>query len=203
MDDMAGRGRPRQFDREEALRQAMRLFWARGYEGTSLGDLTAAMGINKPSLYAAFGCKEELFTEAVAFYDATEGEPVQRALDEAPTARAAIEAMLRVNAAAYAAPQSPRGCMIVLASLIGAPENEELRRALAKTRRRGEDDLRRRIERGIAEGDVPAGTDARRLAAFYTTVLQGLSVQARDGASRRKLGALVDAAMQAWDSLAR
>ena len=198
---MAERGRPRQFDREEALRRAMTLFWSRGYEGASLGDLTAAMGINKPSLYAAFGCKEALFREAVAFYDATEGEPVQRALDSAPTARAAVEAMLRVNADVYAGPKKPRGCMIVLSSLIGAAENEELRQFLAGLRRRGEDDLRRRIARGIAEGDVPSGADARRLAAFYTTVLQGLSIQARDGASRRALNAIVDDAMAAWGTL--
>ncbi|MGF1631773.1 MAG: TetR/AcrR family transcriptional regulator [Kiloniellaceae bacterium] len=200
---MAERGRPRGFDRQEALRRAMVLFWSRGYEGTSLGDLTTAMGINKPSLYAAFGCKEELFREAIAFYDASEGASVQESLDVAPTARAAIEAMLRVNAEAYVSPKKPRGCMIVLSSLIGASENEALRGFLAKLRRQGEVQLRRRIERGMIEGDVPPGTDARRLAAFYTTVLQGLSVQSRDRASRKVLNAIVDDAMAAWDALIR
>lgn len=198
---MAERGRPRSFDREEALRRAMAVFWTRGYEGASLGDLTAAMGINRPSLYAAFGCKEALFREAVQLYDASESEPVQQALDAAPTARAAVEAMLRANADAYAHPKKPRGCMIVLSSLVGAPEHEELRRFLARLRRQGEADLRRRIERGIAEGDVPRQADAQRLAAFYTTVLQGLSVQARDGASRKTLQTIVDDAMTAWDPL--
>jgi AcrR family transcriptional regulator len=198
---MAERGRPRAFDRNAALRRAMEVFWARGYEGASLGELTEAMDINKPSLYAAFGCKEALFREAVALYDATEGAPIQRALDAAPTARAAVEASLRHNARAYARDDQPRGCMVVLASLLGTPENEAVRRFLKENRALGEEAVRRRIERGIAEGDVPTGADTRRMAAFYTTVTQGLSVQARDGASAEALDAIVDAAMAAWDKL--
>ena len=119
---MASRGRPRSFDRAAALRQAMAVFWQRGYEGTSLGDLTAAMGINRPSLYAAFGCKEALFHEAVALYDAVEGGATARALQDEPTARAAVEAMLCDNAEAYAAPDKPPGCMIVLGAMLGTPE---------------------------------------------------------------------------------
>ena len=199
---MAERGRPRAFDREEALRRAMTVFWARGYEGASVGDLTEAMGINKPSLYAAFGCKEDLFREAIALYDAVESEPIRCALDEELTARAAVEAVLRHNAQAYPNPDKPRGCMIVLSSLLGTPESEEVRRFLTETRKAGEDALRQRVERGIAEGDVPAGADARKIAAFYTTVIQGLSVQARDGASTEALNAIVDCAMAAWDTLA-
>lgn len=198
---MAERGRPRAFDRDEALRRAMRLFWTRGYEGTSIADLTAAMGINKPSLYAAYGCKEALFREAVALYDRVESEAVTRALREAPTARAAVAALLRVNAAAYSDPEKPAGCMVVLAALLGTPENESLRTALAENRRQGQEALRRRLEQGVAEGELPPGTDTARLAAFYTTVLQGLSVQARDGASHAALEAVVDAALAAWDRL--
>ena len=198
---MAERGRPRAFDREEALRRAMTVFWARGYEGTTVSDLTAAMGINKPSLYGTFGCKEALFREAIALYDEVEGEAIQHALDDEPTARAAIEAVLRTNATSYACPEKPHGCMIVLSALLGAPENEQVRRFLTATRRAGEEALRERVARGIAEGDVPAGADARTLAAFYTTVLQGLSVQARDGASPAALSAIVDCAMAAWDVL--
>jgi AcrR family transcriptional regulator len=198
---VAERGRPRAFDRNDALSRALAVFWERGYEGASLGELTAAMEINRPSLYAAFGCKEALFREAVAFYDATESAPVQKALESAPTARAAVEGMLRVNADAYASAKKPRGCMIVLSCLVGAPENEHLRRFLTRLRHQGEADLRRRIERGIAEGDLAPGIDTRRLAAFYTTVLQGLSVQARDGASRKALHGVVDDAMAAWDRL--
>src|SRR5215475_3156896 len=113
---MAERGRPRRFERTEALRRAMEVFWTRGYEGASMSELTAAMGINSPSLYAAFGCKEALFREALALYEAVNSGNAARALDSEPTARRAVEAMLRENAADYAAPGRPSGCMIVLAS---------------------------------------------------------------------------------------
>ncbi|WP_426753920.1 TetR/AcrR family transcriptional regulator [Myxococcus sp. Y35] len=193
-------GRPRGFDRDEALVEAMRVFWSRGYEGTSIQDLVEAMGVNKPSLYAIFGCKEELFREAVELYDRTEGIHTTRSLNDAPSARAAVEGMLRANARAYIASEKPRGCMIVLASLLGTPENEMVRTFLAEKRLDGERALKRRLERGIAEGDLPASTDVRTLAAFYTTVLEGLSIQARDGASAKKLTTIIDAAMLAWPS---
>ncbi|WP_438006816.1 TetR/AcrR family transcriptional regulator [Sorangium sp. So ce321] len=199
---MAGRGRPRSFDRAAALRRAMEVFWERGYEGTSLSDLTAAMGINSPSLYAAFGCKESLFREAVSLYNEVEGAAVARAMREEPTARRAVEAMLRGNAEAYVSPGKPSGCMIVLAATLGTQESEAVRSHLAEVRRGALVELQRRLERGVVEGDLPAGTDTAALAAFYTTVLQGLSIQARDGASREALLAVVDCAMAAWDALA-
>ncbi|WP_437506135.1 TetR/AcrR family transcriptional regulator [Sorangium sp. So ce1099] len=200
---MAGRGRPRSFDRAAALRRAMEVFWERGYEGTSLSDLTAAMGINSPSLYAAFGCKESLFREAVSLYNEVEGAAVARAMREEPTARRAVEAMLRGNVEAYVSPGKPSGCMIVLAATLGTQESEAVRGHLAELRRGALVELQRRLDRGVTEGDLPAGTDTAALAAFYTTVLQGLSIQARDGASHEALLSVVDCAMAAWDALAR
>jgi AcrR family transcriptional regulator len=197
---MAGRGRPRSFDRDEALRRAMEVFWRHGYEGTALSQLTAAMGINAPSLYAAFGSKEALFREAVELYESTEGAPAGAALD-APTAREAVERMLRANVADYTDPAKPPGCMIVLAATTGTVGNEGVRDYLAGLRRAGEDAVQRRLQQGVDDGDLPAGTDVAALAAYVTTIQQGLSIHARDGASRRELDAIVDQALGVWDAL--
>jgi len=176
----------------------MRTFWTQGYEGTSMQDLVDAMGVNKPSLYATFGCKEEIFREAVELYDRLEGRATSQSLNEASTARQAVETMLRSNARAYAVEEGPRGCMIVLSSLLGAPENARVRAFLADNRLNGETMLKNRLAQGVAQGDLAASADIDQLAAFYTTVLEGLSVQARDGASIDKLNIIVDAAMLAW-----
>lgn len=191
-------GRPRAFDRDTALLAAMRTFWTQGYEGTSVQDLATAMGVNKPSLYATFGCKEEIFREAVELYDRVEGKATSQSLKKAGTAREAVESMLRSNARAYVVEEGPRGCMIVLSSLLGAPENESVRAFLADNRLQGEATLRERLAQGMAEGDLAASADLDQLAAFYTTVLEGLSIQARDGASIEKLNIIIDAAMLAW-----
>ncbi len=180
----------------------MEVFWERGYQGTSLNDLTTATGVNSPSLYAAFGSKEALFREAVALYTAP-GNPTDRALREEPMARQAVEAMLRDNADAYTHPDRPPGCMVVVAATTCAPENDAVRSHLADCRRDVRDALQQRLDRGLADGDLPAGTDTAGLAAFYITVLHGLSIQASDGASRDALHAIVKRAMTAWDVLAK
>ncbi|MBN3268483.1 TetR/AcrR family transcriptional regulator [Bordetella bronchiseptica] len=191
-------GRPRAFDRDAALLAAMRTFWTQGYEGTSIQDLVQAMGVNKPSLYATFGCKEEIFREAVELYDRVEGRATSQSLAQARTAREAVETMLRANARAYAVAEGPRGCMIVLSSLLGAPENARVRAYLADNRLAGETLLKDRLAQGIAQGDLAPTADIAQLAAFYTTVLEGLSIQARDGAGADKLNTIIDAAMLAW-----
>lgn len=175
------------------------MFWERGYEGTSVGDLAEALGIGKPSLYAAFGPKEQLFYEALALYVRTYGPEMQ----VAATARDAIEQLLRSNAQTYADPSIPSGCMIVLAAAVGPPQNAEVRAHLAKLRNGSMAMFASRINKGIADGDVPAGTDADAMAAFYTTVLNGLALQARDGAGGAALDRVIDGAMAAWDVLAK
>ncbi|NEW39423.1 TetR/AcrR family transcriptional regulator [Nocardia cyriacigeorgica] len=195
---MAGRGRPRAFDRDVALHRAMEVFWEHGYEGSSMTDLTAAMGINSPSLYAAFGDKETLFREAIELYGRTEGGLTARALREEPTARAAIEAMLRDNAASYTAPDKPHGCMVVLAGSTYTTRTESIRAFLVDKRKETNADLCARLDRGVTDGDLPLGTDTSELAAFYTTVLYGLSIQARDGADHDELMRSIDRAMAAW-----
>lgn len=198
---MAERGRPRSFDRAAALRRAMEVFWARGYDGASMTDLTAAMGINSPSLYAAFGCKEALFREALELYAAGEGGTASQTLQQAATARAGVEAMLREHAVAYTVPGQPPGCMIVLASAVGVPASPEIRDYLLESGRESVSRLKARLDRGVAEGDVPAGADTGAVAAYYVTVLNGLSIQARNGADCAALQAVVDCAMAGWDAL--
>jgi AcrR family transcriptional regulator len=180
----------------------MEVFWQRGYEGTSISDLTAAIGIKAPSLYAAFGSKEALFREAVALYDTLEGSATERALSDAPTARAAIEAMLRDNADIYTDPDKPSGCLIVLGATTWTPHNESVREYLTGLRRQTFEAVRSRLERGIADGDVAPATDVDALAAYFNTVLEGLSIQARDGTPREAMHAIIDCAMAGWDTAA-
>ena len=198
---MAERGRPRSFERAAALRRAMELFWTKGFDGASVAELTAVMGINSPSLYAAFGSKEALFREAVALYGATEGGRIWSGLTGAPTARDAIAVMLRASAVDFSRPGKPRGCLIVLGALHADGANEAVRRDLAKQRAENIVLLRQRLERGVAEGELPPGLDLQAIATFYATVQHGMSIQARDGASRKALIAIADCAMVAWDGL--
>ncbi|GIJ38711.1 TetR/AcrR family transcriptional regulator [Micromonospora andamanensis] len=200
---MATRGRPRTFDRQVALRRAMEVFWRRGYQGASMTELTAAMGIASPSLYAAFGSKEALFREAVELYNSTEGAGPRAALDGGVTARAAIEAMLRHQAYAYVDPANPSGCLVVLAGAGTVPESDAVGQFLTTCRERDITELRRRISRGVDEGDLPASVVPDALARFVGAVVQGMAVQARDGASAEDLLGIVDCAMAAWDGLTR
>jgi AcrR family transcriptional regulator len=202
MHPMAARGRPRTFDPDTALRQALDVFWERGYEGTSLNDLASAMGIASASIYACFGSKEDLFRKVMALYGTTSGEPPRRALREQPTTRAAIHAMLRATADEITRSDAPHYCMLILAAPTGAVENHAVREFLAGLRHDMYATVRDRLARGVADGDLtvpPGGLDA--IARYFTTVVQGLSIQARDGATRAELETVITCAMTAWDSL--
>jgi AcrR family transcriptional regulator len=196
------RGRPRAFDREEALRAAMEVFWEKGYEGASLEELQSAMGaINPPSFYAAFGSKERLFFEAVDLYVGTVGYRPIKALESATTAREGVEAMLREAVDIYSDPNTPRGCLLFLGAINCAPANKPVQDQMRPYRVQAPDLIRNRLERGVAEGDVPKGADLEPLVSLYTSLVYGLPVRARDGASRETLLAGVTGAMAAWDRL--
>ncbi|MDB5766674.1 MAG: Bacterial regulatory s, tetR family protein [Collimonas fungivorans] len=195
---MAERGRPRSFDRETALRQAMEIFWERGYEGTSLADLMVAMKINAPSLYAAFGGKEALFREAVDYYRSTDGSATGKALRAGLTARAAIEGMLMAAAIVLALPGKPTGCLVVLGATNTTPSNRPVDLFLHNLRVDSAQDIRKRLLQGVADGELPMETDVGQLAAYFTTVLHGMSLQARDGATQEALQGVARTAMLIW-----
>jgi AcrR family transcriptional regulator len=196
------RGRPRGFDRDEALRQAMEVFWDKGYEGASLDDLQAAIGgINPPSFYAAFGSKEQLFLETIRLYTETVGATPMRALFEEPTARRGVEAMLRESANVFRGRDTPRGCLLVLGAINCTPAGKGIQEHMSGYRAQIPVAIRQRLERGMAEGDLPPTLAAEPLSSFYAAVLMGLSIRARDGASREELDGAVDCAMAAWDAL--
>ncbi|AEW95346.1 MULTISPECIES: TetR/AcrR family transcriptional regulator [Streptomycetaceae] len=192
------KGRPRGFDRETALERALTLFWEYGYEATSVSNLTKAMGINPPSLYAAFGDKRSLFEEAVERYQETHGAFTPRALHEEPTARGAIHRMLREAAVEFTDDSHPGGCLIVSAAVNCGPESSDVEAHLRDIREAGKQSMRDRIASGIHTGELPPDTDADALGAYFAAVFQGMSTQARDGASRTELEAMAELAMRAW-----
>ena len=201
--DRAERGRPRGFDRDAALEQAMRLFWRKTYEGTSLAELTAAMGINAPSLYAAFGSKEALFRESVARYADHHGTEIWRSLRDVPAIDAAVAAFLHETARSYSIPGDPPGCLIVLGTRHGADADDPVRRELHERRRAGLDLIAERIARAVGEGELPRGFDVAGAAAFLLSVQTGMSVLARDGADRAELDAAARGGVLGWHGFRR
>ncbi len=190
-------GRPRTFDTEQALERALEVFWRKGYEGASLCDLTEAMGINPPSLYAAFGNKEGLFLQALDRYH-EERRAFWSEAARAPTARGAMERMLRGTVDFLSDKHNPRGCLMVQAALSCGDTADPIRQELNKRRAAFQKSIRERFELARAEGDLPAGIDAADLARFVSTVVQGMAVQAVSGASRKDLNRVVDLAMRIW-----
>jgi len=189
------RGRPRQFDADAALNRAMQLFWRKGYEGTSLTDLTRAMNINRPSLYAAFGNKKNLFNSAIDRYSAGPACYFTAAL-KAPTAGKVAEGLLRGTVDVATCPKNPRGCMIVQAALASSSEANPIRKALISRRQTGEAAIRRRFQKARAQGDLPKTSNPTDLARYLNTLIHGLAVQAASGATRPQLLRVVRAALK-------
>jgi AcrR family transcriptional regulator len=188
-------GRPRGFDPEKALDRAMHVFWQKGFEGASLKDLTVAMGIQPASLYKAFGNKEALFE--LARYLAGPVAFMHDALNE-PTAYAVAERILRQTAEFLTEKRSRRGCMTIQAALTGGIEAKSVRRRLIALRVKEQDGLRRRFQRAKSEGDLPNDLDAADLARFITSLFQGMTVQAINGATREELLRLSEMALRTW-----
>ncbi len=191
------RGRPREFDIDKALDRALRVFWRKGYEGTSLADLTRAMGINRPSLYAAFGSKEGLFRKALDRYAEGPAGYVREALNE-PTARAVAERLLHGAVDLLTNPRNPRGCLAVQGALACGEAADSVRRELIARRAAGETALRERLARAVSEGDLPADVESAALARYVITVIHGMAVQAAGGASREHLLGVAEMALRAW-----
>ncbi|MCB5179815.1 TetR/AcrR family transcriptional regulator [Streptomyces antimicrobicus] len=184
----------RAFDRDEALAVALREFWIHGYETTSIASLTKAMGINPPSLYAAFGDKRQLFAEAVELYLARHGAgPL-----EGPDARTAVEEMLRRLAVDYTDPAHPPGCLVITAATNCGPGAQEVKDDLRDRRERTKEAVAARIRADVDAGLLPPATDAEGLAAYVAAVVQGMNQQACDGATRQDLDRIVTFAMAAW-----
>jgi AcrR family transcriptional regulator len=179
-------GRPRSFDTDAALDSAMRVFWRKGYEGSSMPALTAAMGINRPSLYAAYGNKEALFRKALDRYHEGPASYLPRALS-APTAREAVEAMFYGSLSVLTNPENPGGCLMVQAALACSEDAETLRLEINARRAAAEALIRERMERAHAEGDLPSRVNPADFARYLFTVLVGMAVQASGGASREDL----------------
>ena len=190
-------GRPRAFDVEKALERALQVFWEKGYEGTSLSDLTEAMGINRPSLYAAYGNKEALFRKALDRYVERTMAFVRDAMNE-PTARGVAERLLRSAADMVTHPRNPRGCLTVRGALSSGEEADPIRLELALRRSEGEAAIRERLERAKGEGELSTTANPADLARYLATVYLGMSVQATGGATRKQLRRVAETALRAW-----
>jgi AcrR family transcriptional regulator len=190
-------GRPRSFDCARALDRALQVFWRKGYEGASLSDLTKAMGINRPSLYSAFGDKEALFRKVLDRYFEGPASYLHDALKE-PTARAVVERLFREALDVQTGKNNPPGCLLIHGALVCGDEARPIRMELGLRRTQGEVAIRRRLERAKSEGDLAANSNPADLARYVATVIQGMAVQAAGGASRKQLQRVITSALHAW-----
>jgi AcrR family transcriptional regulator len=198
-ESIATRGRPREFCVHDALAKALRVFWSKGYEAASLTDLTEAMGITRPSLYAAFGNKESLFRKALDLYEREKLDYVGKALAK-PTARAVAETMLHSAVEAMTSQDDPHGCLRVIATATCGDEAQSIRAELDARGNVIRQTIVDRFERARAEGDLPAHIDVQGITDLLKALLQGISLQAAAGATREELERLVETGLALWPS---
>lgn len=191
------RGRPREFDRTDALNKAMKVFWQKGYTATSMSDLYAAMGIKSPSLYAAFGSKEDLYDEVLKHYEQCIGPQIWGDITAEVSPKAAIARWLERSAEMLTHCDLPHGCMVTL-SAVASEGNDRLGTRVRELRLRGIEVLKARLMQARELGELPAATDVDALASLYASIQQGMSIQARDGASRETLLGVARLAMTLW-----
>ncbi len=184
------RGRPREFDRERALKRALKLFWEKGYEPASVAELCEVMEVRPPSLYAAFGSKARLFLEALDFYERTYWEEPSRRFLEEPDVYRAVSRFFEEAASILLSPDTPCGCMVVLAAVNISSEEAEIIGTVRKCRLETKSMFAERLRRAIADRQIPADTDVPALAGAFNTFLEGLSLQARDGLFQCELKAM-------------
>jgi len=195
------RGRPRSFDRDQALRLAMQVFWNKGYEGTTMADLTAVIGVKAPSLYAAFGDKNALFREAVEYYSSTTAIGPMNALKEGRGVREDLHNMLHASVAMFSDPANGKGCMVVTSAINCAPENMAHADEMSVRRQKKRLELAKRFSQAQEQKELRADADIEGLADFYTAVLHGLSLSALDGISCTRLSNTICHALKAIDAV--
>ncbi|MBJ9986905.1 TetR/AcrR family transcriptional regulator [Acinetobacter sp. S40] len=193
------RGRPKCFNEEQALQKAMLLFWEHGYEATSINDLTQALEITAPSLYSSFGDKTTLFYKSIDYYLAHEACPIESIFTQARTAKIAFELFLYDNIKRLMQPNKPKGCMLITAAMNGSEQTQDVQHNLLEKRLATKQKLCERLQQGVREGDLSNAAPIATMTDFYCTVIQGLTVQARDGANIDELNQVVEHAMKAWD----
>ncbi|HAU8266458.1 TPA: TetR/AcrR family transcriptional regulator [Kluyvera intermedia] len=191
------RGRPREFDRTEALNQAMKVFWQKGYTATSMNDLYEAMGIKSPSLYAAFGSKEDLYEEVLLHYEQSVAPRIWGHMTSEQSPREAVWLWLERSADMLTQTDMPHGCMVTL-SAVGSEGNDRLGQLVRRMRAAGFSLLKTRLEQAQKQGDLPGSVDVEALTRLYVSIQQGMSIQARDGASREILLSIARSAMALW-----
>jgi AcrR family transcriptional regulator len=191
------RGRPTNFDHDEALEKALQVFWAHGYEGASMAELTEALGINKPSIYAAFGNKEELFHKALDKYLSGPLSYISEAMGQ-PTARESVEKFLTKSAELLTNPNNPRGCMVVQGALTCGQGSNTIQQKLMAYRNNLENSFDKRLQLAKAQGNLSPEVNTKQLAKYIATIHQGMSVQATSGASKEELLAVIQQALTNW-----